>query len=195
MLDCWRERKLGQETSRVVSFLSEKKKSKTICLARTSLVLFSERIFPHKSLTMCLVPYFLFSPSQSTSRLHGVYFNFKKNTLCPDFWAYHSQLDFFVKKLRPSDLDQVEMLPPVLRPQLFYFASKYPRLKEVIYMEFFGHTHNYMSTCSTGRGSFHIVEEFVEFNSENDFLCRYLERTRNEFTNFKKTFEQDRPRS
>jgi hypothetical protein len=72
MLDCWRERKLGQETSCIVSFLSEKKKSKTIYLARTNLVRFSERIFPHKSLTMCLVPYSLFSPSQSTSRLHGV---------------------------------------------------------------------------------------------------------------------------
>jgi hypothetical protein len=129
----------------------------------------------------------------SKRALNGVYFNFKKNTLCPDFWAYHSQLDFFVKKLRPSDLDQVESI--VLRPRLFYFASKYPRLKEMIYMEFFGHTHNYMSTCSTGRGSFHIVEEFLEFNSENDFLCRYLERTRNEFTSFKKTFEEDRPRS
>jgi hypothetical protein len=72
MLDCWRERKLGQETSCIVSFLSEKKNSKIICLARTSLVLSSERIFPHKSLTMCLVPYSLFSPSQSTSRLHVV---------------------------------------------------------------------------------------------------------------------------
>jgi hypothetical protein len=33
------------------------------------------------------------------------------------------------------------------------------------------------------------VEEFVEFNSENVFLCRYLERTRNEFTKFKKAIE------
>jgi hypothetical protein len=33
------------------------------------------------------------------------------------------------------------------------------------------------------------VEEFVEFNSENDFLCRCLERSRNEFTDFKKAFE------
>jgi hypothetical protein len=119
--------------------------------------------------------------------LNGVYFNFKKDTLCPDSWAYHSQLDFFVKKLKPSDLDQVESI--VLRPRLFYLASKYPSLKEVIYMEYSGHTHNHMSTCSTGRGSFHSVEEFVEFNSENVFLCRYLERTRNEFTKFKKAIE------
>jgi hypothetical protein len=72
MLDCWRERKLGKETSCIVSFLSEKKnlkkkKKPKNCLARTSLVLFYERIFPHESLTMCHVPSFLFSPSQSTS--------------------------------------------------------------------------------------------------------------------------------
>ena len=81
----------------------------------------------------------------SKRALNGVYFNFKKNTLCPDFWAYHSQLDFFVKKLRPSDLDQVEsivettailfcvQISKTQRSDLYGILWSYPQLYEYLF--------------------------------------------------------------
>jgi hypothetical protein len=46
----------------------------------------------------------------------------------------------------------------------------------VIYTGYFSHNnHIHMSSCCTGNGSFHTVDEFLKNNSDDKRLCEDLE--------------------
>jgi 2EXR family len=125
--------------------------------------------------------------------LNGVYFNFKTDTLCMLNWAYLSQKQFFIRKIKSNDLGQIESVALRAGHASFGLAGtvyKFPALKEAIYMDVYGDSHEEMKSCSSAEGSLHSIKEVLESNSGNKGLCQWLQMSQMEFSGIKNAFEE-----
>ena len=120
--------------------------------------------------------------------LNTIYFNFELDTLCFWPWDTRSPKDFFVRKLKADYLHRIQSI--ALKPHKLKYASKFPGLKEFIYVEFGGSDHKRLSSCSAKGGCFHTVEELLESNSNDNWFCYQLERRKRDFEQAREEFDK-----
>ena len=170
----------------LVRFHRDGRKHQCECAASVPTILHSCRESRHEGLKIYHKAF------DSKWALNSVYFNYKTDTLCMSSGAYPNQKQFFLRKIKASELNRIESV--ALKPGFASFGAsgtvhKFPGLKEVIYMEFNGYYHIRMKSCSSTEGSFHTIEELLTFNMENPNVCYWLREGRKEFSAVKKQFE------